>query len=284
MSSLLLNAIRLGNRVLGPIVPRPAAAVAQNLFTRPRAMTDCSWEAEVKATAEEHRLPTGIHYLEWRPEGEARGTTLCLHGWQGRATQFGVLAKALVDQGQRVISMTGTAHGTTHGRETTPVDFARDLLLMDREQGPFDALVGHSMGAAASVVALSWGLRAEKAALIAGPSSLKSVINRFVDLVMLPEAAREIFVAGVIRQAGLPADEMDLGRLVQSIEIPAMIVHDRNDEEIPFSDAEELLSHWPGAVSHFTVGLGHNKALREPGVIEAITGFVTVQQPEPAEA
>jgi hypothetical protein len=52
-------------------------------------------------------------------------------------------------------------------------------------------------------------------------------------------------------------------------------VHDRDDAEVPFSDAEEIVRSWPGARLHATAGLGHRRILSDPGVTTSLGRFMT---------
>ena len=52
------------------------------------------------------------------------------------------------------------------------------MLAAERELGPFDLVIGHSMGAGASLMAVAWGLSTSRLVLLAGPSSLERVLDR----------------------------------------------------------------------------------------------------------
>ena len=45
------------------------------------------------------------------------------HGWDGRASQFSVLARDLIAEGYRVVSFDAPAHGASAGRRTYLVDW-----------------------------------------------------------------------------------------------------------------------------------------------------------------
>ena len=57
--------------------------------------------------------------------------------------------------------------------------------------------------------------------------------------------------------------------------LPALIVHDRGDAEIPYQDGVDTAAAWPGAELLTTEGLGHRLILRDPEVVERATRFVT---------
>jgi pimeloyl-ACP methyl ester carboxylesterase len=58
------------------------------------------------------------------------------------------------------------------------------------------------------------------------------------------------------------------------MKVPALIVHDRHDAEVPVTDARVIADHWPGArYLEVDVG-GHRRMLKAPEVIEAVAAFV----------
>lgn len=56
--------------------------------------------------------------------------------------------------------------------------------------------------------------------------------------------------------------------------IPALIVHDADDQDVPLEQGERVARAWSGAELVRTQGLGHARILRAPGVLERVVGFV----------
>ena len=54
----------------------------------------------------------------------------------------------------------------------------------------------------------------------------------------------------------------------------ALVIHDRDDTTVPFSNGTELAGSWPGAELVETSGLGHSDILRDPTVIAQILQFI----------
>jgi len=53
-----------------------------------------------------------------------------------------------------------------------------------------------------------------------------------------------------------------------------LVIHDREDRETSWQDGADVAASWPGATLITTTGLGHNRILRDPSVIDAIADFV----------
>ncbi len=278
MSELALQAFRASNQVLGRVFPEWTAARAHNVFMRPRRSGKRKWENDVEARTRRERLRTGLSALRWHGAAEEKLPILCIHGWEGRATQFDPLAQRLIAADENVLAVDGPAHGFSPGREANPVEFAKALLLVDYECGPFQAVVGHSMGAGATAIALAWGLRAERAVLLASPSSITGVLDRFSKFVGLPPAAHQAFFRRVSRHVGFGSDELEVAAVASSLDIPGLVIHATDDLEVPFSDGQDIATHWPRASFIPVEGLGHRKLLRDETVLRLVAEFL---QPAP---
>lgn len=92
-----------------------------------------------------------------------------VHGWNGRATQFESFVGPLVAAGLRVFAHDSIGHGASTGSSTC-VDMADALLRVVEVTGPARAVIAHSMGATATVIALNRGLVTARASFIAAPA------------------------------------------------------------------------------------------------------------------
>jgi pimeloyl-ACP methyl ester carboxylesterase len=61
--------------------------------------------------------------------------------------------------------------------------------------------------------------------------------------------------------------------------VPALIVHDHEDPDVPFAHGEEIARAWPGAELFATTGLGHRAILWNPEVIRRTVGFLRAGVP-----
>ena len=56
--------------------------------------------------------------------------------------------------------------------------------------------------------------------------------------------------------------------------IPALVVHDRDDPEIPLDNAEAISEAWPGSTLLVTEKLGPRRVLISRKVIQAVVEFL----------
>ena len=271
----ILPLIRTANALLGPVAPGACAAVAERLFTSPRRYTPPAREAVAERRGERITLGEGRSGLRWAAQAtgsERPAKILAMHGWEGRATQWGPLAELANAAGLEVLAIDGPGHGHSPGSRADLASFARALFDADRRHGPFTAVVGHSMGAGTLGYALAGGLRAERAVLIAGPSSIAGVLRRFSGFVGLPGTVERRFFDRMEARVGIPAESLDVAEF--SVQLPTLIVHSRDDRDVPFAEAEAIAGAWPRAELLALDGLGHRRILRDPEVLAAVVGFL----------
>lgn len=261
--------------LLSNVAPTLSARLAVYLFTRPRRHRPPQREVEAERRGERTRIRTAHGELSVLRFGRGRGPrVLAMHGWEGRATQWGPLAELLERAGFELIAVDGPAHGMSPGRRANVGAFADALLDADEQLGPFAAAVGHSMGAAAVTIALNRGLRAQRAVLIAGPARLDVVVDQFTRHVGLSDRGKAAFDRELESLVGQPAAELGMPELAATLRQPALVVHSRDDREIPFSDALTIARAWPHGHLLAVDGVGHRRILRSESVLDAVQANV----------
>ena len=267
-----IAALRTTNRILGLLAPDFTARVARRRLLRPHLPARASAaERAALADAAPVTFRFGHAGLRWGASGPV---VLLLHGWGGRPTQFHAIPRALAGRGLRAVALDGPAHGRTRFGFAHPASFAEALHEVAAELRDVHAIVGHSMGAGATLLALSEGLVANRVVSIAAASSMTGVLRRFADALALPDVAADRFIGGVERIVGRPAEDLDVRRLAAGIHIPGLVVHDSGDRHVPYADATRVASAWPAARLLTTHGLGHNRILSDPAVVAEVVEFV----------
>lgn len=257
--------------LLSTLAPALAARMAVRMFTTPRRHTPPERERDAEAMGERVRIHTARGELSAIRFGRRGGPrVLAMHGWEGRATQWGPLAEPLTRAGFELIAIDAPAHGRSPGRRAHVASFAEALLDADEQLGPFAAAVGHSMGAAAMTIALNRGLRAQRAVLIAGPARLDAVLQRFTRSIGLSDPATQAFDRELEAIVGQPAAELGMFELAGALRQPALIIHSRDDREIPFADAQTIARAWPHGHLLAVDGVGHRRILRSELVLDAV--------------
>ena len=174
---------------------------------------------------------------------------------------------------------------------TSILHFAAAVSAVVESLGPARLLVGHSAGAAACSLALQneplspWGtlagvvknrpggLDARGVALLGAPADPAALFGTFLRGLGVGERLHRSIRADVEQRYGFGWDSLNIRQPDRSPRIPALVIHDRDDLEVPFADAERIAREWPGAKLVATVGLGHQRILRDDRVVQHVVDF-----------
>jgi len=284
--SLIASTLGGAIRVLDRVVPKRAEALATDLFLTPRRIARPKREDEWAAAAASFGMVTSkgnrIEVLVWG-DGE-RGTVLALHGWEGRGSQMGAIARELVAAGYRVVAPDLPAHGASLGSRTNIVEGSWVVSDVARRLGPLEAIVAHSFGCAAATVAIGRGLDVARAVFIAPANDFTFYSETFASALGLPATMARRIQRETERRIGVSWESLQPDALPRERAIPLLVVHDEVDREIPLSQGAKVASVWPGAELLKTRGLGHTRILRDGGVASAAVKFVTGAEREESEA
>jgi pimeloyl-ACP methyl ester carboxylesterase len=252
-------------------LPRVAGFVAEQIFVSPRRRAMRSSEARVMRQATPLAI-AGSDTSAWT--WGAGPSVLLVHGWQGRASQLAAFVAPLVRAGYRVVAFDAPAHGASSGARTTLVHFARAVEAVARAAGPLAAVVAHSLGAAATTIALSRGMRAERVVFLAPMADVPAALARFSSYLGLDKTARHAFVARIERRTATPLEAIDGLRLATRLRVPLLVLHDETDAEIPLSESRALTALWHGARLVTTRGLGHRALVHDLDTVTRAVAFV----------
>lgn len=279
-TEMTLGALRLTARTLGALSPGLAGRWAEGPFFTPRRHVAGRTAQGVLRQGRPRTLDVcGERLALWSWGVGPR--VLLVHGWSGSAGQLTAFVEPLVEAGFSVVAFDGPAHGQSTGRRTDLPRFARAVGAVARATGGPVALIAHSMGAAASAAELRDGLQVRRAVLIAPPSDPRTVLSEFGRFLHLPPAALAHMVRRFEARTGRPLADYDVPALAPSLaHVQAQVVHDRKDREVPFRAGEAIARAWPGAQLLPTEGLGHNRILYTPAVVQAAVAFVAGAHPE----
>lgn len=196
---------------------------------------------------------------------------LLAHGWGSHAGRLTSLVPALLAAGFGVTAFDAPGHGASPGHFASLPEFIEALTLVARAVSPV-ALVGHSLGAAASALGLYGGLDARAAVLLSVPADPAGYTRRYARWMRLSPAVTEAMRRRLEARYG-SLDEYRLADRPPGV--PTLIVHDRGDTRVSIGNARVLAKAWPNARLVETQGLGHHRILRDAAVVRLVQGFLS---------
>lgn len=268
-----LRVLRAAFRVTGAVSPDHARRWAQHLFTTPPRHAAPEAERATLRRACPFAFESGGLKLQGWSWGDGPAVLLA-HGWGGRGGQLHSFVRPLLEEGYSVLTFDGPGHGRSEGHTASVPMFARAMMDLAELKGPFHGVVGHSFGGATATYALSHGLPATRAVLIAAPESPEIFYRELMTALGIPEAHHGDWIRAMERDYGLRMEDIHGPSRAARVHIPGLIVHDELDREVPMAHGEAYSSAWPGARMIRTNGLGHRRILRDPAVIAATTEFL----------
>lgn len=272
---LVLRLLRFGFRVGGRLAPALAGHIAHFLWFKPTRFKTPAAEQRVLATARVEHLQISDHRIATYCWGQQGPTVLLVHGWSGRGTQLGAFAKPLVEAGYRVISFDAPAHGKSSGKQTNLFEVADVIVALQKHYGHFDAVITHSFGGPCTAIALQRGLKTKRLVSISPPATTTGLVSKFLNILNIPEKAGKNMVQRIEATFGKNIwDEISMINSIKGITIPGLLIHDSNDEMIPWQEGYAIANAWPNASFTKTSGLGHRRILRNRKVIESAVRFI----------
>lgn len=273
---LKLVAVRLAFLVGGWLRPEKTLARAADLFCTPfRSSRERARTAPLEGAVERTLVVDGLSIMTYVwGDPERQPYVLFAHGWSSHGTRFRRWVTPLREAGYAVVAFDQAGHGKSGGRLTTLPDFACHLRAVGHRFGPAAMVVGHSLGGAATAVALAGGLQAERALLIAPAADPVAAMERFSRFVWLGAHWGAKLAALFERRTRVPMETLQAHRVAPSLAQPALIVHDLEDREVPWSEGERYARLWRDARMITTRGLGHDRIADAPEIVADAIRFL----------
>jgi pimeloyl-ACP methyl ester carboxylesterase len=261
-------------RLLTALSPALASRLAERLFFTPLRHRPPSREGDILRTAQREWLEfRGKRVAAWR--WGSGPTVLLAHGWSGRGGQLAAFVEPLVATGFSVLTWDAPGHGQSDGERTNLLELVALIDLFARREGRVHAVVGHSLGGDAAVLARALGTPVERVVLIGAAADPSDFFRRFLGLLGFDVSGRADAMSRLETKFDFRWSEANVSKAARALgAVPSLILHDREDAEVPFQDAEAIAGAWPGARLHETHGLGHRRILRDPGVVASVARFL----------
>jgi len=270
--------LRLGFRILGPLVPGRAARLAEELFTRPPHHPLRPAEEAFLATGAQFSVPLDGQKLACWSWGDGP-VVLVMHGWGSRAGRFRHFIPALRQLGFRIVALDGPGHGRTGGDSASLPQFAAAVASVADAVGPVRAFIGHSLGGAAILFAMSRSVPPAPTVLIAAPSDPAIYWRRFVRHLHIPPSVRRRLQHRLQERFGLQWSDLDLLPAAAALPAPLLVIHDEGDQDVPPDNGRALAAAAAQGSLVLTTGLGHRAIMRSPEVVRLAVEFLAEQVP-----
>jgi pimeloyl-ACP methyl ester carboxylesterase len=253
-----------------------ATLYAAKLFTTPIRHKMPKRELSMDQNSTQHimQVPDINKEIVVYEYGASDKKVLLVHGWSGRGTQLVKIADELIKKGFMIISFDAPAHGKSKGSFTIMIEFIASILELEKKYGPFEYAIGHSLGGMSILNALKQNFTVKKAVTIGSGDVIQDIIDDFVkNLKLKPEYGLRLKDYFETKFVG-KMDDYSAYKAAQMVQIPVLVIHDQNDEDVSVNSAYHIDKHLAHSELLITEGLGHRKIVGDPAVIEAILKFI----------
>lgn len=206
--------------------------------------------------------------------GYSKRKVLLIHGWSGRGTQLFKFADKLLENGFMTISFDAPAHGKSTGKKTMMNEFVKTALFLEKEFGPFEIAIGHSLGAMTVLNSIKQGLNLKKAIVIGSGDVISDIIKEFVAKLQLNPKMADKIKYQFYKNFGEDIDNYSAYIAAKDVKIPTLVLHDTEDTDVPVSCAHHIRQNLEQGEILITNGLGHSRILKDSQVINRIIEFI----------
>lgn len=268
--------ILLISTFLSSISTRAVTLFAAKLFTTPIKHKVPKRELAMDSTSKQQLIPIpainkSIIVYEY---GNSTKKVLLVHGWSGRGTQLFKIADALLKEGYITISFDAPAHGKSPGNSTIMIEFIASIFELERQFGPFEIAIGHSLGGMAVLNAAKSGLQVQKIAVIGSGDIVQDILDNFISRLQLKPIISQKLRNYFETKYGEAMDNYSAYKAASALEIPILVIHDKNDLEVPVEAGMHIYQHVKNGDLMLTEGLGHRKILGDARVIQKVIEFI----------
>ncbi|WDF57518.1 alpha/beta hydrolase [Flavobacterium sp. KACC 22758] len=255
-----------------------ATKFAARIFTTPikHKVPKREFEMDRKSIQKNVHVPAINKSVVTYHYGQSERKVLLVHGWSGRGTQLFKIADELLANGYSTISFDAPAHGKSQGKTTIMSEFIASILEIEKQFGPFEFAIGHSLGGMSVLNAVKDGLKVNKAVIIGSGDIVQDILDEFIFKLKLNNeysSRLRIFFEDLYK---LKMDDFSAYRAAQKIKIPVLVIHDNDDPEVSVKAGIHIYENLENGSLFLTDGLGHRKILGNQIVIKKILEFIKI--------
>ena len=268
--------ILLTSKLISFISPKLITLFAAKLFTTPIKHKIPKRELEMDRKSREKliSIPAINKEVVVYEYGKSEKKILLVHGWSGRGTQLFKIADELLNNGYSTISFDAPAHGKSPGKTTIMVDFIATILEIEKQFGPFEAAIGHSLGGMSVLNAIKQGLTVQHAVVIGSGDIVEDIIDDFIAKLQLKASVSKHLRMHFEKKYREKMNDYSAFLAAKETSIPVLVIHDNDDPEVPVKAGKHIYEHLKNGELLLTDGLGHRKILGNPKVMERIIQFI----------
>ncbi len=273
MKTVLIKIVGVYLNLLSIFSSKYAAKKALNLFSRPRKGAITKDQFTFLNTSVKEKLfykDNTVMTYHWLGNKQ---TVLLAHGWESNAARWILFINAIHKLDYSIIALDAPAHGMSGSKNFNALLYAEFINVVVKKFNP-NILIGHSVGGMATVFSYHkyQFTNIDKMILLGAPSELKDVFKRYVDMMQYNKSIEKQINNLVFERFGKYPNYFSTAKFLKEATFKGLIIHDENDDIIPFEDALLIKNSFKNSTLISTKELGHS--LNHKSVITYISEFI----------
>lgn len=268
--------IIVSSKICAFISTKLVTSYAAKLFTTPikHKIPKREFDMDQKSIQNTIYIPSIDKNIVTYEYGKNERKILLVHGWSGRGTQLFKIADELIKNGYSTVSFDAPAHGKSSGKSTIMSEFIASILEIEKQFGPFDFAIGHSLGGMSVLNAIKDGFQVNKAIVIGSGDIVQDILDDFIAKLGLKQEISERLRERFEEKYQIKMNDFSAYKAAQEVKIPVLVIHDNDDPEVPVKAGVHIHKHLKEGTLYLTEGLGHRKILGNQNVIKKILDFI----------
>lgn len=272
---LALKLMRTAFKFLTPLLPGTMSRYAYNLWLTPPRMNPPERELRYIESAKQSAISVEGQNIKLWHWGEGP-TVLFIHGWGGRGTQISCFVDDLVKAGFQVVGVDLPAHGQSDGKQTNALIMAKALKAVINQIDNLHSVITHSFGAVILGLDYDANLPINNIVMICPPATMNTAFNQFSSMLQLPQTIIDYIIKTMKQNFGNDIlDRVSLSKNANQMIQPTLVIHDTQDDVVPFEDGKIIASILKQGSFYETNGLGHRKILYDQSIVSRTLAFIT---------
>ena len=214
-----------------------------------------------------------IQFYRWIGKGPK---VLLVHGWSGRASNMYYIIKGLIEKEYDIYSFDAPAHGNSPSKTSNIPEFIACINELHLYIKSLDAIIAYSGGAFASMYSSCFNNKKLKKLVLISPfNSVYDLFQSFFNLIQVSKEVGDLMIEFYSKKTGIKIDKnLSAEKFGENLKCQTLIIHDKNDKEIPLEDSQLIAKSIKNVKTFFTKNLGHRRILRDEKVLKEILTFI----------
>ena len=257
--------------LLEKISPSLVARMGYRVFNNPQSRKFRPFERAILEQAKQQIFTFQNRQMMRYQWGSGSAKALLVHGWEGRASNFGKIIPRLVEKGYTVTSFDCPGHGQSERTENPFLDFAA-LVKQFLQEESYDLILTHSMGSIITIWNLfELKLPVQQMIVCTTPDTLEDRFAMTVKGLGLTDKTQRAMMQLFTARTGLNPDDLKGTRFAPDLQFQELLfISDVNDKILPLAWTQAVQEAAPGSELLLLEGTGHFRMLWSEQLVELL--------------